>query len=155
MLRSVTNGLRLAILAGAGLLAGCASTGTEPRAGGVDARYAVKPDCPDGYVVKAGLNTTFPHKGLQRAFVVHLPADLSRPAPVWVPLTGTVESTTANLTVPRSGANAPDASGNAGADVEIGPVSLMNLLMSPRAGRPLKTFVSAVEFAPAPFSAAR
>lgn len=100
------NLLRFAGLAGAGLLAGCASTGAEPHDDAAEARYAVAPDCPDGYVVKAGLNTGFPHKGLQRAFVVHPPADLSRPAPVWVPLTGTVESTTANLSIPRSGANA-------------------------------------------------
>ena len=65
-------------------------------------RYA----CPAGYEVKAGLNVDFPHKGEKRAFVVVPPADLSKPAPVWVPLTGTVESTNANLNVPRSGANA-------------------------------------------------
>ena len=65
-------------------------------------RYA----CPAGYEVKAGLNVDFPHKGETRAFVVVPPADLSKPAPVWVPLTGTVESTNANLNVPRSGANA-------------------------------------------------
>ena len=65
-------------------------------------RYA----CPDGYQVKEGLNVGFPHKGETRAFVVVPPADTRRPAPVWVPLTGTVESTNANLNVPRSGANA-------------------------------------------------
>jgi len=63
-------------------------------------------DCPDGYQVHAGLNVDFPHKGEKRAFVVVPPTDLSRPLPVWVPLTGTVESTNANLNVPRSGANA-------------------------------------------------
>lgn len=67
---------------------------------------AVKYECPEGYEVKAGLNVDFPHKGERRAFVVVPPADLSKPAPVWVPLTGTVESTNANLNVPRSGANA-------------------------------------------------
>lgn len=63
-------------------------------------------ECPDGYQVHAGLNVDFPHRGEKRAFVVVPPADLSRPLPVWVPLTGTVESTNANLNVPRSGANA-------------------------------------------------
>lgn len=63
-------------------------------------------ECPDGYQVKAGLNTGFPHAGMRRAFWVHPPETGSGPAPVWVPLTGTVESTVDNLTVARSGANA-------------------------------------------------
>jgi len=67
---------------------------------------ATRYECPDGYQVKEGLNVDFPHKGEKRAFVVVPPKDLKRPAPVWVPLTGTVESTNANLNVPRSGANA-------------------------------------------------
>lgn len=62
--------------------------------------------CPAGFEVKEGLNTGFMHKGLERAFVVHPPQNTAGLAPVWVPLTGTVESTNANLTVPRSGANA-------------------------------------------------
>ena len=41
-----------------------------------------------------------------RAFVVASAKGATGPAPTWVPLTGTVESTNANLTVPRSGANA-------------------------------------------------
>ena len=61
--------------------------------------------CPDGYQVKEGLNVDFPHKGEKRAFVVVPPLGAKRPAPVWVPLTGTVESTNANLNVARSGAN--------------------------------------------------
>ncbi len=74
------------------------------------AQAALKGECPDGYQVKAGLNTDFPHKGEKRAFVVY-PAEnpdgtpLKGPAPLWVPLTGSVESTMANLTVARSGAN--------------------------------------------------
>ena len=67
---------------------------------------ASDPVCPEGYQVKAGLNVDFPHKGERRAFVVIPPKDTTRPLPVWVPLTGTVESTNANLQVPRSGANA-------------------------------------------------
>ena len=66
----------------------------------------VKYECPDGYQVKEGLNVDFPHKGEMRAFVIAPPIGATRPAPVWVPLTGTVESTAANLTVARSGANA-------------------------------------------------
>jgi hypothetical protein len=62
--------------------------------------------CPSNYAVKSGLNTDFPHKGMKRAFFVYPPADLSKAAPVWVPLTGSVESTIDNLTVARSGANA-------------------------------------------------
>src|SRR5262249_59984410 len=62
--------------------------------------------CPAGFDVKAGLNTDFPFEGEKRAFVVYPPeGDAKGPAPVWVPLTGSVESTNANLTVPRPGAN--------------------------------------------------
>ncbi len=74
---------------------------TTPAAVGAT-RYA----CPAGYQIKAGLNVDFPHKGEKRAFVVVPPSDTRRPMPVWVPLTGTVESTNANLYVTRSGANA-------------------------------------------------
>lgn len=70
------------------------------------AAAAVRYECPAGYQVKAGLNLDFPHKGEKRAFIVVPPIDLTKAAPVWVPLTGTVESTNANLNVPRSGANA-------------------------------------------------
>ena len=63
-------------------------------------------NCPNGYQVHAGLNVGFPHRGLKRSFWVYPPENASGPAPVWVPLTGTVESTDDNLTVARSGANA-------------------------------------------------
>lgn len=65
---------------------------------------ALKGDCPGSYVVKPGLNTDFPHKGMKRAFVVYPPQGLKGPAPVFAPLTGSVESTMDNLTVARSGA---------------------------------------------------
>jgi poly(3-hydroxybutyrate) depolymerase len=65
---------------------------------------ALKGDCPDGYVAKAGLNTDFPSDGVKRAFIVFPPQGAAGPAPVFVPLTGSVESTMDNLTVPRSGA---------------------------------------------------
>ena len=67
---------------------------------------ALAGECPGSYQVKPGLNTDFPINGTKRAFVVVPPIDLRRPAPVWVPLTGTVESTDDNLHVERSGANA-------------------------------------------------
>ncbi len=75
--------------------------------------------CPDGYEVKEGLNTNFPSDGMMRAFVVVPPKNAAGAAPVWVPLSGTVESANANLNVARSGANALLA--NEGAMV-IGPV---------------------------------
>lgn len=62
-------------------------------------------ECPAGYRVRPGLNTSFPSDGKMRAFVVLPPNDVSKPLPVWVPLTGTVESTNQNLHAPRSGAN--------------------------------------------------
>lgn len=75
--------------------------------------------CPDGYEVKEGLNTNFPSDGMMRAFVVVPPTNATGAAPVWVPLSGTVESANANLNVQRSGANALMA--NEGFMV-IGPV---------------------------------
>lgn len=62
--------------------------------------------CPPGYQVHAGLNTDFPSDGVKRAFIVAPPTRPDGPAPVWVPLTGSVESTDDNLFVERSGANA-------------------------------------------------
>jgi poly(3-hydroxybutyrate) depolymerase len=67
---------------------------------------ALKGDCPAGYQPKEGLNRDFPHKGEMRAFVVVPPKAARGPAPLWVPLTGTVEATEQNLRTPRSGANA-------------------------------------------------
>ncbi len=68
--------------------------------------YAMTWRCPDGYQVHAGLNTDFPSDGVRRAFIVLPPRRVDGPAPVWVPLTGSVESTEDNLHVQRSGANA-------------------------------------------------
>lgn len=62
--------------------------------------------CPENYTVHEGLNTDFPVDGVGRAFIVVPPERMTGPAPVWVPLTGTVESTHDNLYVPRSGMNA-------------------------------------------------
>jgi hypothetical protein len=67
---------------------------------------ALRGECPDAYQVKPGLNTNFPSDGKMRAFIVSPPSDLSKSLPVWVPLTGSVESTNENLHTPRSGANA-------------------------------------------------
>ncbi len=62
--------------------------------------------CPDGYQVHEGLNTDFPVDGVKRAFILIPPKDRDGPAPVWVPMSGSVESANANLFVERSGANA-------------------------------------------------
>jgi poly(3-hydroxybutyrate) depolymerase len=93
--------MRLAATAIAALvLASCVSPDQAAQSA------AAKWECPDGYEVKEGLNTNFPSDGMMRAFVVVPAKGVTGPAPVWVPLTGTVESTNANLTVARSGANA-------------------------------------------------
>jgi len=91
---------RFAVLACiSGMLAACMTPAKTLQAAGLW-------ECPDGFAPKAGLNTNFPHEGMMRAFVVTPAKGAAGQAPVWVPLTGTVESTNANLTVPRSGANA-------------------------------------------------
>ena len=68
--------------------------------------FAATWSCPAGYQVHAGLNTGFPSDGVERAFIVVPPKQSNGPAPVWVPMTGSVESTDDNLYVERSGANA-------------------------------------------------
>ena len=84
-----------ACLAFAGLLGACLpACAGEPFA------------CPAGFSPKPGLNTDFPSDGLKRAFVLYPAQDIAEPAPVWVPLSGTVESTNANLTYLPSGNNA-------------------------------------------------
>ena len=93
MLRSATAGTVV-------LLTACASPDQQP------ASADMKWECPDGYEVKEGLNTGFPHEGIMRAFVVVPPKGVGGRAPVWTPLSGTVESANANLHVDRSGANA-------------------------------------------------
>ena len=55
----------------------------------------------------------------------------------------------------RNGANAPPASGNAGARSDIGPTSRTTRLMIPRAGRPVKTLVSTVSLSLATRNASR
>src|SRR5277367_1859537 len=77
-----------------------------PGIASTPAKNALGGTCPAGYQVKAGLNVNFPSDGKMRAFIVTPPAELAKPVPVWVPLTGSVESTRDNLAVARSGANA-------------------------------------------------
>jgi poly(3-hydroxybutyrate) depolymerase len=91
------------------LMAACAAPGA-PTAGDANSSFAALGNanwsCPEGFEVREGLNTGFPSDGMMRAFVVHPAKGVTGSAPAWVPLTGTVESTNANLNVPRSGANA-------------------------------------------------
>lgn len=75
------------------------------------------PECPDDFVPKPGVNTAFPTPTGMRSFSLNLPADTSTPRPVWVPLTGSVESTNENLDA-RGGNRKLTASGA----IVIGPV---------------------------------
>lgn len=66
-----------------------------------------KPACPEDFTPQAGLNRDFAFEGQKRAFIVVPPVgDARKPAPVWVPMSGTVESADWNLHVLRSGNNA-------------------------------------------------
>jgi poly(3-hydroxybutyrate) depolymerase len=98
--------------AGAGAAGSVASGGAEELLEGT---------CPANYEVKEGLNRDFPSAGLMRAFYVVPPPDTSKGAAVWVPLTGTEESTDQNLMVQRSGNN--QAVAQAGYMV-LGPVRI-------------------------------
>ena len=88
----------------AGCLLGLATLASAP--------VAAKPfwECPKGYVPKPGLNAGFPSDGLNRAFVVVPPkgeaSAAPAPAPVWVPMVGTVEATNWNLYRLPNGDNA-------------------------------------------------
>jgi poly(3-hydroxybutyrate) depolymerase len=62
--------------------------------------------CPADYRVHEGLNTDFPVDGVNRAFIVVPPKGRQGLLPVWVPMSGSVESADDNLYVERSGANA-------------------------------------------------
>ncbi len=75
--------------------------------------------CPGTYVMTAGNGTksNFPQNGVNRAFTLNLPTNLSTPRPVWVPLTGSVESTNENLDA-RGGNRAMTSEGF----IVIGPV---------------------------------
>jgi hypothetical protein len=75
------------------------------------------PACPSNFVPAPGVNTDFPTPTGARAFSLNLPADVSTARPVWVPLTGSVESTTENLDT-RGGNRKLTANGY----IVIGPV---------------------------------
>jgi poly(3-hydroxybutyrate) depolymerase len=106
--------------------------GAPPDAGGTDAGAsevhadaaaaetagrAWTPACPASFVPAPGVNTGFPTPTGARSFSLNLPADLAAPRPVWVPLTGSVESTNENLDA-RGGNRKLTANGY----IVIGPV---------------------------------
>jgi hypothetical protein len=85
---------------------GQAGTSPTPDAGdgdlhvpeGADAGAQLwAPECPANFAPMPGVNTNFPTPTGMRSFSLNLPADTSTPRPVWVPLTGSVESTNENL----------------------------------------------------------
>lgn len=53
--------------------------------------------CPSGFTARAGVNQGFMHNGVARGFVLNVPSNVSTPRPVFVSLTGSVESTNENL----------------------------------------------------------
>jgi hypothetical protein len=91
-------------------------THADAPAGEVGAR-AWEPSCPGTFVPTPGVNTGFPTPTGMRSFSLNLPADLATPRPVWVPLTGSVESTNENLDA-RGGNRKLTANGY----IVIGPV---------------------------------
>jgi poly(3-hydroxybutyrate) depolymerase len=86
----------------AGLPEGMSAGAAAPAAPGGE---LLEGSCPADYKVEPGLNTDFPSAGLMRAFYLVPPSDTTTPMPVWVPLTGTQESTQQNMEVLRSGNN--------------------------------------------------
>jgi hypothetical protein len=106
-----SSGAETAMAGGAGSV--------PPAAGGPD--ELLEGSCPEGYEVKPGFNMDFPSADLMRAFYVIPPADTTKPMAVWVPLTGTEESTQQNLEVLRSGNNQAVAEGGY---MVLGPVRI-------------------------------
>jgi poly(3-hydroxybutyrate) depolymerase len=86
-----------------------------------DADELLEGSCPENYKLEVGFNRDFPSAGLMRAFYVIPPPDTSKPMAVWVPLTGTEESTQQNLEVLRSGNNKAVAEGGY---MVLGPVRI-------------------------------
>lgn len=83
---------------GAAATTGGAATGGSgepPSPGSSEVPWV--PECPPGFEPQDGGNHDFLHEGLARAFEVRLPTDTSTPRPVFVSITGTVESTIQNL----------------------------------------------------------
>jgi poly(3-hydroxybutyrate) depolymerase len=103
---AILRNMRIEDLAAGAILLMATVLAPLPVLGAPLSTGALAGECPDGFQVKSGLNTNFPSDGKMRAFVVVPPADISKPLPVWVPLTGSVESTNDNLHTARSGANA-------------------------------------------------
>lgn len=89
-----------------GLVLLLAATGSATWAATPAAATPSDWDCPPGFTPKPGLNRDFPADGRSRAFIVVPPKQAGGPAPVWVPMSGTVEAANWNLHVPRSGNNA-------------------------------------------------
>jgi hypothetical protein len=94
--------------------------GAVPPAGG-GADELLEGVCPEDYKIEVGFNRDFPSAGLMRAFYVIPPPDATKPMAVWVPLTGTEESTQQNLEVQRSGNNRAVAEGGY---MVLGPVRI-------------------------------
>lgn len=69
--------------------AGAASTADQPI---VDAYAPWEPSCPDGFTPKSGANTGFMSDAIGRDFAVYLPGNTSAPSPVFLALTGTVQT---------------------------------------------------------------
>ena len=77
------------------------ATGNRPElvvtVGGSGGGDQLAGSCPAGFTPRVGVNQGFMHNGVARGFVLGAPANLSTPRPVFVSLTGSVESTNENL----------------------------------------------------------
>ena len=85
--------------------------------GGSGGNNQLPGSCPSGFTARAGVNQGFMHNGVARAFVLNVPSNVSTPRPVFVSLTGSVESTNENLGA-RGGMGALSSNGF----LIIGPV---------------------------------
>ena len=81
---------------GGGVVSPPVGGAAAPVAGGGDLEK-LEGACPDGFMPKEGTNTGFPSGGMMRQFVVTPPKYTSKPLPLLMVLTGTVESTTDSM----------------------------------------------------------
>ncbi len=84
--------LILALVGGALACGSSSSTGSGDGLAGPTKSPSLEGSCPDGFAVTEGFNDGFPADGKNRQFHILLPDDTSDPRPLFVSLTGTVQS---------------------------------------------------------------
>lgn len=89
-MRSAVENVLVVVLVVASGVFGCGDDATTGA--GSSGPTALEGSCPAGFAPEPGFNEGFPSDGVDRQFHVLLPDDVSTPRPLFVSLTGTVQS---------------------------------------------------------------